>query len=305
MHVAGGEHALVDLARELARHQRAVAVEQEVVGLGAVAAADDVDVAGAAGDDQAGLGALALDQRVDGDGRAVDQLVDRGRFDAALVQAVDDALHELGGRGQALGLHECAGLGIEAEQVGEGSSDVDGDDKHARVSSKTDCLLRAQWVAGLGKQRDLELHTYSHMAISTCSDDFRKPAPPHRVQERRRPRRLQRRGERNSASPQPSVGAHIRALESQIGQPLFHRQRGSRPKLTKAGEALYTFAVDLLRRSEETTHALDDLRKIDAHEIAIAVHRDLLSERYSAWLTAFATNIRRRRSSPASAPSTT
>ena len=81
---------------------------------------------------------------------------------------------------------------------------------------------------------------------------------------------------------QPSVGAHIRALESQVGQPLFHRQRGSRPRLTKAGEALYTFAVDLLRRSEEATHALDDLRKIDAHEIAIAVHRDLLSDRYSA-----------------------
>lgn len=87
---------------------------------------------------------------------------------------------------------------------------------------------------------------------------------------------------------QPSVGAHIRALEGQIGQPLFHRQRGSRPRLTKAGEALYTFAVDSLRRSEETTHALDDLRKIEAHEIVIAVHRDLLSERYSAWLAAFA-----------------
>jgi DNA-binding transcriptional LysR family regulator len=86
---------------------------------------------------------------------------------------------------------------------------------------------------------------------------------------------------------QPSVGAHIRALEGQIGQPLFHRQRGSRPRLTKAGEALYTFAVDSLRRSEETTHALDDLRKVGAHEIAIAVHRDLLSGRYSAWLTTF------------------
>src|SRR5262245_48291445 len=87
---------------------------------------------------------------------------------------------------------------------------------------------------------------------------------------------------------QPSVGAHIRALESQIGQPLFHRQRGSRPKLTKAGEALYTFAVDLLRRSEEATHALDDLRKLDAREIAIAVHRDLVADRYSKWLVAFA-----------------
>ncbi len=60
------------------------------------------------------------------------------------------------------------------------------------------------------------------------------------------------------------------------------------PRLTKAGEALYTFAVELLRRSEETTHALDDLRKIDAHEIAIAVHRDLMSDGYSVWLATFA-----------------
>jgi DNA-binding transcriptional LysR family regulator len=87
---------------------------------------------------------------------------------------------------------------------------------------------------------------------------------------------------------QPSVGAHVRALETQLGQPLFHRQRGSRPRLTKAGEALYTFAVDLLRRSEEATHALDDLRKVDAREIAIAVHRDLVADRYSQWLVAFA-----------------
>jgi DNA-binding transcriptional LysR family regulator len=87
---------------------------------------------------------------------------------------------------------------------------------------------------------------------------------------------------------QPSVGAHIRALESQAGQPLFHRQRGSRPKLTKAGEALYSFAVESLRRSEEATHALDDLRKVDAREIAIAVHRDLVADRYSNWLVAFA-----------------
>jgi DNA-binding transcriptional LysR family regulator len=87
---------------------------------------------------------------------------------------------------------------------------------------------------------------------------------------------------------QPSVGAHIRALEVQVGQPLFHRQRGSRPKLTKAGEALYSFAVDSLRRSEETTQALDDLRKVDTHDIAIAVHRDLVADRYSKWLVAFA-----------------
>lgn len=87
---------------------------------------------------------------------------------------------------------------------------------------------------------------------------------------------------------QPSVGAHIRALETQIGQPLFQRQRGSRPKLTKAGEALYSFALDLLRKTEETAHVLDDIRQSDAHQIAIAVHRDLMADGYSVWLATFA-----------------
>ena len=77
---------------------------------------------------------------------------------------------------------------------------------------------------------------------------------------------------------QPSVGAHIKALEAQIGQPLFYRHRGSKPQLTKAGEAVYAFAVDVLRKSEETTNALAGLRKGEAAEIAIAVHRDIATQ---------------------------
>src|SRR5262249_4840978 len=112
------------------RHQRAVLVEQEVVGLGPVAAADDVNVAGAAGDHQGGLGALALDQRVDRDGRTVDQFVDSANLDPALGEAVYDALYEVRRRRQGLGLDECLGLFVEAEQVGECSADIDGDDEH-------------------------------------------------------------------------------------------------------------------------------------------------------------------------------
>jgi len=86
---------------------------------------------------------------------------------------------------------------------------------------------------------------------------------------------------------QPSVGAHIKALEQQIGQPLFHRHRGSKPKLTKAGEAVYAFAVDVLQKSQETTRALATMRKADAQEIAIAVQRDVainfLPERLAAF----------------------
>ncbi len=131
VHLTRRQHALVHLTGEMARHQRPMTMEQQIVGLRPVAAADDVHVAGAAGDDQAGLGALAFDQRVDGDGRAVDQLVDGGGGEAALADAVDDALHQLGRRGQALGLDEPAGGIIEPDQVGEGASDIDGDDDHA------------------------------------------------------------------------------------------------------------------------------------------------------------------------------
>lgn len=86
---------------------------------------------------------------------------------------------------------------------------------------------------------------------------------------------------------QPSVGAHIKALEDQIGQPLFHRRRGQRPTLTKAGEALYAYAADMLRRSQETSSALTDLRTRDQNEIALAIHRDVPPQFLAARLAAF------------------
>jgi LysR family transcriptional regulator, low CO2-responsive transcriptional regulator len=87
---------------------------------------------------------------------------------------------------------------------------------------------------------------------------------------------------------QPSVGAHIKALEGQVGQPLFLRHRGSRPKLTKAGEALYAYAVDMLDKSAATTQALAEIRSAAAHEITIAVQRDLASQFVSTRLSVFA-----------------
>ena len=133
VHVARAHDALVDFAGQVPRHQRPVAMKEQIIGFRAVAAADDVDVAGAAGDDQSGLGALALDQRVDGDGRAVDQLVDRGSRQAALADAVENALRELMRRRQAFGLDEFLRLVVEADEVGKGAADVDGNSDHRRV----------------------------------------------------------------------------------------------------------------------------------------------------------------------------
>jgi DNA-binding transcriptional LysR family regulator len=92
---------------------------------------------------------------------------------------------------------------------------------------------------------------------------------------------------------QPSVGAHVKALESQLGQPLFQRHRGSRPRLTKAGEAVYAFALDVLRKAEETTNALADLKAAQAREITIAAHRDVaptfLPERLAGFASKYPT----------------
>ncbi len=87
---------------------------------------------------------------------------------------------------------------------------------------------------------------------------------------------------------QPSVGAHIKALEAQVGQPLFRRQRGSRPQLTKAGEALYAYAIETLKRSAEASHLLADLRRAQTREIVVGAHRDIAPHFLSLHLASFA-----------------
>lgn len=94
---------------------------------------------------------------------------------------------------------------------------------------------------------------------------------------------------------QPSVGAHIKALEGQVGQPLFHRHRGQKPRLTRAGETLYAFAIDLLRKSDEAATTLADLRDADTREIVIAAHRDVAAHMLPPQLAAFASRHPRTR----------
>ena len=87
---------------------------------------------------------------------------------------------------------------------------------------------------------------------------------------------------------QPSVGAHIKALEKQVAQPLFHRGRGMRAGLTKAGEALYTYAVEMLSRSEQASAALTGLEAAGSREIVIAAQRAVSNYFLPAHLAAFA-----------------
>ena len=74
---------------------------------------------------------------------------------------------------------------------------------------------------------------------------------------------------------QPSVGAHVAALERQVGHVLLRRRRGARPQLTEAGRAIYALAEDVVRRAEATAQVLAGLKSSQAREIVIAAHRDL------------------------------
>ena len=143
--LAGGRQPLLNLAGEMARHQRLMPVKEQIVGFGPVAAADDVDVARAGGDDQPCPGALALDQRVDGNGRAVDQFLDGSGLQSAFADAIEHTLAEFGRCGQALCFDEFARLVVEADEVGEGPADVDRDDDHRRFLGSAVRKCRREW----------------------------------------------------------------------------------------------------------------------------------------------------------------
>ena len=74
---------------------------------------------------------------------------------------------------------------------------------------------------------------------------------------------------------QPSVGAHVKALERQAGQVLLLRHRGARPQLTEAGRVVYAMAAEVVRLCDEAAARLSNLRSQKTREIIIAAHRDL------------------------------
>jgi DNA-binding transcriptional LysR family regulator len=86
---------------------------------------------------------------------------------------------------------------------------------------------------------------------------------------------------------QPWVGAHIKALERQVGQPLFYRQRGIKSRLTKAGETLYAYAVEALDKSQRASAELTSLRTTRSHEIVIAAQRAVSHYFLPKYLAAF------------------
>ncbi len=74
---------------------------------------------------------------------------------------------------------------------------------------------------------------------------------------------------------QPSVTAHLRGLEAQLGSTLFLRSRGRRNVITPTGEALYRYACDALSKSAELQTAVAKFDPSTAKTISIGAQRSL------------------------------
>jgi hypothetical protein len=125
-HLARGIHSLGDLEGQFPRHQRPRAMEEQIERIGPVAASDGVDVAKTCGGNQRGLGAALLEHGIDGDGGAVEKLVDRGDIAAGQAQRMGGAFGRIGGHGRALRRDD--GAMLIADEVGKRAANVDTDD---------------------------------------------------------------------------------------------------------------------------------------------------------------------------------
>jgi hypothetical protein len=111
----------------MTRHERARAVEKKVIGLRTISSADDVNVARAARDDQAYVCAVPLNKRVDRDGRAMYQIVDRFWVQSGFMDAIQDAFDRIARRGEGFCMLDALRALVKGDQIGKRSTDVDSD----------------------------------------------------------------------------------------------------------------------------------------------------------------------------------
>ena len=122
--LAVGQHALAHFEAQRPLDQRHVFLEEQIIGVRPVDAADLIDVAKAFGDQQRGLGAGALQHRIDGDGRAVQEQSGGAIIAAGFGDAGADPFDQMRRRRQRLAEGELAGFFVEHRDVGERATDI-------------------------------------------------------------------------------------------------------------------------------------------------------------------------------------
>jgi DNA-binding transcriptional LysR family regulator len=75
------------------------------------------------------------------------------------------------------------------------------------------------------------------------------------------------------AISQPSISAHVTALERRVRQPLLERQRGRVPTLTDAGRKVYDYAEATIRQSASASADILALRSARDMVLSVAAQR--------------------------------
>ena len=122
--LAVGQHALACLEAQRPLDQRFVLLEEQIVGVRAVDAADLVDVAKTLRDQERGAGAGALQDRVDGDRRAVQEEACGRVVAARLGDAGADAVDQAHRGRQHLAEGERPRALVENRDIREGAPDI-------------------------------------------------------------------------------------------------------------------------------------------------------------------------------------
>ncbi|WEX10775.1 LysR family transcriptional regulator [Chelativorans sp. AA-79] len=87
---------------------------------------------------------------------------------------------------------------------------------------------------------------------------------------------------------QPSVSAHIRSLEHQVGGAVFRRRRGSRPVLTDLGRSVRDHARELLAEADDLRADIVSLRTSAGTELVLSCQRSLANFVLKEPITRFA-----------------
>ena len=87
---------------------------------------------------------------------------------------------------------------------------------------------------------------------------------------------------------QPSVSAHIEALEAAIGGPLFERRRGAAPVLTELGQICLGHAREMLATADRMAADIRDHLGAARASVVFACQRSLATTALSGALAATA-----------------
>jgi len=87
---------------------------------------------------------------------------------------------------------------------------------------------------------------------------------------------------------QPSISAHIRALERTVGGEVFERRRGRKPVLTDLGHSILLHARELLAEADDMRADVVKLRNATGQRVVLACQRSLANYALKQQITGFA-----------------